>query len=135
MRNLTATICLTIAVLLGSAEESFSQTFAYRCVDTNNFQKNFIIDTFKKTIIHRSSFDFGTNKKFSVNDEAMILDWMYSQFQLLWFILKYDKITKPNYYYTLYQADFSKNILLQTRLDSSQPSHEIQSMRSKCYKD
>ena len=64
----TATLCLTIAVLLGSAEESFSQTFAYRCVDTTNFQKNFIIDTFKRTIIHRSSFNPETNKKFNGNE-------------------------------------------------------------------
>jgi hypothetical protein len=135
MRNLTATLCLTIAVLLGSVGVSFSETFSYRCVDINNFQKNFIIDTFKKTIIHRSSFNPETNKKFGADDAATIIDWKYDQFQLVWFIVKYDKITKPNYFYTLYQADFSKNILLQTRLDSSQPSLEIQSLRSRCYKD
>jgi len=140
MRKLTATFCLTIAVLLGSVGVSFSETFAYRCVDINNFQKNFIIDTFKKTIIHRSSFDPETNKKFELDNAATIIDWKYDQFQLVWFIVKYDKISylkydKISYFYTFYQADFSKNILLQTRLDSSLLSREIQSLRSRCYKD
>jgi hypothetical protein len=137
-KPLTFLLALTF-LFFGSIGESFAQPFYYRCQDDEKFQKNFIIDPLKKTILHKSSFDHRTDRKYDVEKNQKISDWKYEESQMVWFLGKSSKTYSGTrgHYYTLYAMDFKNNTLLQAAIlpESSSKDRMFQSYISKCYKD
>jgi hypothetical protein len=135
-KQLTFLLALTFLFLFSG--NSFAQSFSYRCQDDHKFQKNYIIDLQKKTVVHKSSFNYANEKKFDVDRTVKVIAWEYDELQLIWFLQKSSKpLGGRGYYYNLYAIDFKNNTLLQTGIlpGNYTKENKVSNYISKCYKD
>ena len=124
-------IPLVLMSLVSVSNLAKAENFYFRCVDEDNFQKNFLIKPSEKRVVHWSSYNKKTNHRFDVKEDVDIIDWKLNSY--IYFIKRKNY---PISSYTIYFADFSENILLQSGLLPFMPEpKDIQSHRSVCYKD
>ena len=64
---------LKFFLILFFANNVYAEIFIYSCLNTDNFQQIFEIDTEKKIVIHKTSYNFKNDDKYNVNEIKNVL--------------------------------------------------------------
>lgn len=99
---------LAILVLTVSITAVTAQEFKYHCVDPTNFQKNYLVNLETKSILHETSFDGNTKKKYNVRKFLTIFNWSYGLNERVWTL---SRSSANPVYYTMILFDFKMKFI------------------------